>query len=705
MKEFSDLPSYFDTNSCAEFQWKPLHELLIKYHANINNLNEHDVREKLNTNSAFKRELIMSNLHIITNYFDARCINYYATVSKEIFQISDVWWRYEFAKSRGEIHSHAVISSAKHARQVENAMQPITRSDDQSQDSNTDSQQHRQCVEEAAEQLRIWLQTTEMDANGTYSPQFVSLHPAGGQEVVDHTGSRTWLPNKDKWAAPEGTQPPPDHNPLALDLNEVVQSEGGIPEQHVYLVNRLALHQCSSYCLRYRRKKPTENEDGPKKYCRFHFGDLDPETKKSSGKEIHPFNAEITNGDHPRYEGPRDHPRHVQHVRLRILSWLANCDSQVLIDQDLVALQKYISGYACKGAATTEDLIHVYRHLIQSVSEESTVKNLAQRLLIKTVGMVDVPGAAADFINTGGRLHRCTRNFNPIGISGMRTLNVTGEDGTATRQSRLDKFLSEKRREEQPDITLWDWAKKCNCKCKVDHVPVFTGLPVKPVWPVSEEYSKAMLMIFSPGTWRTTEDLLEGQESYAAALANFLESHSCPTALTQSLKEAKKHFDKKKNRQTYRNRISANNDSQSTYDASQASSQNSCAADFHLGRALMRDIAESHLDDINDPHAEQPLPNGGPGFDWHSYALQCFGSQWPADANTWLKSIAEDAEQNNMLQGDDCSLPAINLLTANELQRAVIGINLQRLLQVANNSLPDGSEPLRLLIQGTAWCW
>ena len=86
---------------------------------------------------------------------------------------------------------------------------------------------------------------------------------------------------------------------------------------------------------------------------------------------------------HPRYEGPCDHPRLVMHVKSRLVSWLGNCDSQVLIDQDLMALQKYIAGYACKGAATTDDLIHIYRHLIESASEESSVKSLAQRLLLK----------------------------------------------------------------------------------------------------------------------------------------------------------------------------------------------------------------------------------------------------------------------------------------------------------------------------------
>ena len=80
-----------------------------------------------------------------------------------------------------------------------------------------------------------------------------------------------------------------------------------------------------------------------------------------TGKAIHPFTAVVTTGDHPKYDGPRDHTRMIQHVKSRLISWLANCDTQVIIDQDLLALQKYIAGYACKGAASAEVLIHIYR--------------------------------------------------------------------------------------------------------------------------------------------------------------------------------------------------------------------------------------------------------------------------------------------------------------------------------------------------------
>ena len=67
---------------------------------------------------------------------------------------------------------------------------------------------------------------------------------------------------------------------------------------------------------------------------------------------------------------------------------------------------------------------------------------------------------------------------------------------------------------------------------------------------------------------------------------------------------------------------------------------------------MVRDIADCYENDLDDPHAEVVLPNGGPGFDWHSYALECFGSQWPETASTWLESIAEQAEIDDNNHGN-----------------------------------------------------
>ena len=420
-----------------------------------------------------------------------------------------------------------------------------------------------------------------------------------------------------------------------------------------------------------------------------------------TGKAIHPFTAVVTTGDHPKYDGPRDHTRMIQHVKSRLISWLANCDTQVIIDQDLLALQKYIAGYACKGAASTEDLIHIYRTLIESTNDQSTVRNLAQRLLLKTVGMVDISAAAADFMNCGGKLQRCTRNFNIVGLSGYRQLkgSVNDDGNTITKDTPLDKFLSQKRRDHDPTINLWDYSKQCNCKCGIDHVPLFTGITLKPTWPVSEDVSRAYLMIFSHGTWNSVEDLKCHHETYAEALGEFLMKDNCPSVLLQIMKEAQNKYNKKMRKRNPSNGEILDYGSQSTQCSSQSSQLNEAE---HVGRALMRDIAQQNALNLCEPHVEEALFVGGPEFDWHTYALRIMGNIWPNNAADWLRSIADEAEKREMLKANELHLPSINLLLANTLQRVVISINIHRLLDIAKGNLHALTKPSHLLIQGTA---
>ena len=72
--------------------------------------------------------------------------------------------------------------------------------------------------------------------------------------------------------------------------------------------------------------------------------------------------------------------------------------------------------------------------------------------MLKTVGMVDISAAPADFMNCGGKLQRCIRNFNKVGISGYRQLkgSVNADGNIITKDTLLGKFLSQKRR----DITI-----------------------------------------------------------------------------------------------------------------------------------------------------------------------------------------------------------------------------------------------------------
>ena len=99
----------------------------------------------------------------------------------------------------------------------------------------------------------------------------------------------------------------------------------------------------------------------------------------------------------------------------------------------------------------------------------------------------------------------------------------------------------------------------------------------------------------------------------------------------------------------------------------------------------MRDIAEQNALNLCEPHVEAALFDGGPDFDWHTYALRIMGNIWPNNAADWLRSIADEAEKIEMLKANELHLPSINMLLDNTLQRVVISINIHRLLNPRNS--------------------
>ena len=690
-KEEGDLGAYFKTNSLAELHWTPLVKLLAKYLSTTNGENYEEIFQRLNENSSECRKAVLQNLHIVTQYFDARSKNYYHTVCKELYQTDDFFYRYEFARHRGQIHTHGLLFSKLHAGMVEEAL-------NYESENIGDPQK--------AEQLHEWLQTPNKNVeNKLYSPIFTSMHPAGGHEVTDEYGDRIWIPDKTKWAKPDGTQDPPDYNPLKQKVTERCNTEQDLQDFHTVMCNRVSLHECCSYCL---RRKSKESQT---RYCKCHYGTEDPTTKKTPGKDLHPFEAKVVTSGHPRYEGPRDHPRHLLHTRTHLLTWLANCDTTPLVDQDLLNLQKYIVSYACKGAHSTAELCSIYNDIVMSSDPATSVKSIVFRMMNQISKLIDVSGACVDFINTGGKLYHNSRTMFKVGLSGCRRLNdrAADEEGNVTRDSLLDQFLSDERRKENPEQTLWDWAKECRCKtkCLKDHVPIFTGGPVKPVWPMSEDCCQLNLMIFSKGTWRTLEDLKGDHPSFLHAFSEFLQDPECPDALKEIVSLSRKRYEKTQEAQERRRlrRQKPNEDahSQESQESSQQSinSQDSFQQNLNLGQALLRDASEQERSNAIEGE-DPPLFNGGPDFDWHQYAIETFG-QWDEQTKNWLKNKNREVEQFSLRQADARNPPPINLLLANKLQRVIIAMNILKLLEVKEKGLANVT-PLHLIIQGTAGC-
>ncbi|XP_057294620.1 uncharacterized protein LOC130623148 [Hydractinia symbiolongicarpus] len=542
-------------------------------------------------------------------------------------------------------------------------------------------------------QLSEWLQTDLKNTDEVFSPKFISLHPADGIE----TGSA--LPV-------DGTI----LNKALADLNTTQE----LKDFHINLVNKILLHRCSLFC--WRRKTITVNSpDGTKskkvvKYCRFHFGEFNEETQTTSGKNIHPYQPVITDGAHPRYEGPTDHPRFIQQAKCRPMSWLANCDTQPIIEQDFVSLLKYVAGYACKGAATTSDLINIYSNLLNTSASNASVRSIAQRLLLKTVGMVDTPGSAADFINTRSKLYHCSRKFKRIGLSGYRTLKMQNDcSGTVTNSTPLDKFCGDDRRQNLPAITLFDWAKICDCakstSCGQDHVPVFTGLPIYPNWPVEEDYAKAQLMIFSKGTWRNTNDLLNGHNNFTDAFAEFLDSEECPEALLEVMKLAKAHYDEKTlKKEKYKNirKLQVLEDLELSQSQSQSMSSQQSQTEY-LGYALLRDILrEKRAHAINPEIDDVVLPDGGTLYNWHEQGIQNLPHSVDIEeAKNWVKNMLKTSEKREMEHNSQCNLPDVNVRLVNDKQMQVVFFHIKHLLSVASNT-NFKTVPLRVIVQGIA---
>ncbi len=770
-KEKGDVMTHFRTHSCAEFHWVPFHELLIQHYALTNDEEVNDVRDKFHTDNEFKVKLIQENHHICTHHFDARHLNYVNTVDMALFDCDDIWFRYEFAPLRGVIHAHKCLHSNRQWKVIQDAYNQIVHHNSQSQEETDDQSA-------AAHRLEQVLQTNTCNDENFTSPEFVSLHPAGG-EINQNDGVNQWVPNKTNWAAPEGTGEPPEINPLTQELENILHIKDGVKNLHIDLCNKIGLHKCSkSYCLKLPRKKPTgdadtagqSNNDGSKqpRVCKFHFGEYDESTKTSAGKDLHPFEPTITEGEHPRYEGRRDHPRFLQHTTATLLSWKANSDTQVVLKQNLLALQNYLTQYACKGAAKTSDFIKIYEMLLQELDDSISVKSLCQRLLLKIVGYVDCPEACADFLNTGGKLYRCTRNFRRVGLSGYRTVdqdavnsfatsnsnsthnpvvnnNTARNPGNAvpgpssavpalasgnhsasvsnqpqqqpivslTRQSAFDQFMSDKRRLMYPEITLYDWAKMCDqkCSCNCDHVPLFTGVLTRPQWPPSEDLSKSLLMIYSPGTWTYPDDLKEGHNTFIEAFADFLDADLCPVHLKEMMDEAKDKYDKKQERIT-RSRMQVNN-SQSSQPAlslpssqqSYSSSQSSVRRRFSYRESMLQDIADGEYQD--DPELDAPINTGAPDFDWHNFGQECIGDiMVPDNAEHWVEQTSDVAQEHFFQEMEEVNLTESNLLLANEMQRIAISIMAKHLFHIArhgdNCHACENEEQIAMLLGGTA---
>ena len=345
------LPSFFTTGSCAEDHFKPLRRLLELYNVATSGQSV----DLSNRNTLFS--VLQKNPHIVSHYFDLRTKSYFQKVLHPAFGVSAYWYRQEFAKSRGMIHWHGLC--LRQDKEPHNLFHEAIKSGFAEAD--------------CAKVISDW-------AKSSFGMSV--SHPAG-KDAENQSRKNLWPP-------PEGTAPAPseEQNPLVKMLMDVSESQESLLEDYFFLTNRINILRCSDYCW----VTPKRGANQGKKVCRMEFG-----PKDNPGKELRdtPAIVKDKNGS-LRLEMERDHPTLEQHSQYHTQGWRANGDISLILSkssaenpsvEDIIATEKYITGYACKGNEPTGAVVELFNDIANSADEctGASAQRVCTKLLMNTV--------------------------------------------------------------------------------------------------------------------------------------------------------------------------------------------------------------------------------------------------------------------------------------------------------------------------------
>ena len=313
-------PNLFITLSCAEFFWPDLKRLLEEriYIASGKKID-------LDKNKTEYNKAVNNYSIVVQEYFQIRTKDFLDTVCSKVFNIKHYWCRFEFAKSRGQIHAHllAILNDATCADGYNCKIYAAK--------GNTVKQ---------AEIIAEW---------ATKTFDLTASHPIGSDD--DH-------PDKDTMTAAKSYHP---------CKTRLIEAKSFFIDD-ISLINITALHECSDYCMRKfkNRNKPDKTQAAGSNKCRS--------CRNGCGYEEHYMKAdtpgwkkqdEATIDNDPRgyrkLNMPRNNRRMNQSALDVLRCWRANCDVQIILYEsdpcmpdasEIAKVTDYVVAYACKGNTT-----------------------------------------------------------------------------------------------------------------------------------------------------------------------------------------------------------------------------------------------------------------------------------------------------------------------------------------------------------------
>jgi hypothetical protein len=192
-------------------------------------------------------------------------------------------------------------------------------------------------------------------------------------------------------------------------------------------------------------------------------------------------------------------------------SWRGNCDVQILTYNcdpsepdisEIARVTDYVVAYSCKGNATHTEEVQQIKNLIMHCDELTSDKNDVVRVCKKVMNEVTKKRMTSKqecmVLLAELDLVLCTETIENVSISASKRLRKADE--TETDASFIDKCS--KRPAQHESYTMpqcYDVLKNSDANAK-KRIPNFVGIGGSPVFPVTENYARHVLIVYRP--WR-----------------------------------------------------------------------------------------------------------------------------------------------------------------------------------------------------------
>ena len=189
----------------------------------------------------------------------------------------------------------------------------------------------------------------------------------------------------------------------------------------------------------------------------------------------------------------------------------------------------------------------------------------------------------------------------------------------STKNNALDKYLQ---RDEGDQTSLY------NFLCRNGRVPVITGTHILPSWPLTEDYSRTMLLLHYP-SWRKLADIKSESTTWGTAMQKFLTTADCPNFVKAAVERAKEKDSANDENYHFESDVAADQEDQPEW------------------MDLIRPIQEFEM-----PLKEFEFDDGGPDFNWNQPTYD-----YPDGALKWTSELSGIAKNNQ----EELQIPEVDI--------------------------------------------